>query len=156
MFKQSLITVTLVVFSFGCAHQAAPRKLTAASVTAVRLDEVVRTKCKTVSAVTPVFDFSSSELSAEAKTTLDTVATCFTTGPLKDNNLRLIGFTDPTGTRADNYELGMDRAQSVALFLEKNGMKKAQLIVTSRGEEGASPDSARWPADRIVDLSLAN
>ncbi len=156
MFKQSLITFTLALASFGCAHQTAPRKLTAASFTAVRLDEAVREKCNTASAVTPVFEFSSSELSPEAKTTLDTVATCFTTGPLKDNNLRLIGFTDPRGTKAENYELGLDRAQSVAQFLEKNGMKRSQLIVASRGEEGASPDSARWPADRIVDLSIAN
>ncbi len=156
MIKQSLIALTLALSSFGCAHQATPRKLTSSSITAVRLDEAVRAKCNTSSAVTPVFEFSSSELSPEAKGTLDTVATCFTTGPLKGNNLRLIGFTDPTGTRAANYELGLERAESVALFLEKNGMKRTQLIVTSRGEEGASPDSARWPADRIVDLSIAN
>ncbi len=156
MFKQSLIALTLALTSFSCAHQAAPRKLTPSSMTAVRLDEAVRSKCNTASAVTPVFDFSSSELSAEAKDTLDTVATCFTTGPLAGTNLRLIGFTDPTGTRAANYELGLDRAQAVAAFLEKQGMKRSQLIVASRGEEGASPDAARWPADRIVDLSLSN
>lgn len=155
MIKQSLIALTLALSSFGCAHEA-PRKLTQASVTAVRLDEAIRSKCNTTSAVTPVFEFSSSELSSEAKDTLDTVATCFATGPLKDKSLRVIGFTDPTGTRALNYELGMERAQTVALFLEKHGIKRAQLLVTSRGEEGASPDSARWSADRIVDLSIAN
>ena len=151
----AFIALTLAVSTFGCAHNA-PRKLTTSSMTAVRLDEAIRAKCNTTSSVTPVFDFSSSELSVEAKATLDTVATCFTTGPLKEKNLRLIGFTDPTGTRAANYELGMERAETVALFLEKHGIKRAQLIVSSRGEEGASPDSARWPADRIVDLSVAN
>jgi len=156
LFKQSLIMLTLALSSFGCAHQAGPRKLTADSMTAVRLDEAIRSKCNTTSAVTPVFDFSSSELSGEAKDTLEVVASCFNTGPLKGQHLRLIGFTDPTGTRAANYELGLERAQTVASFLEKHGMKREHLIVSSRGEQGASPDSARWPADRIVDLSIAN
>ena len=106
--------------------------------------------------MTPVFDFSSAELSEEAKDTLETVATCLKTGPLKGSSLRLIGFTDPQGSRSANYELGLERAETVALFLEHNGVKRVQLIVSSRGEEGASPDRARWPADRIVDLRIAN
>lgn len=155
MLKRTLIGLTLAMSTIGCQHKPPMRKLTQASVTAIRLDEAIRVKCDTTSAVTPVFDFSSSELSKEAKGTLDTIATCFTTGHFKGANLRLIGFTDPQGTRSENYELGLERAESVATFLEHNGMKRSQLIVTSRGEEGASPDRARWPADRIVDLSVS-
>lgn len=155
MLKQSLIALTLAVSSFGCAHTA-PRKLTPSSMTAIRLDEAIRSQCHTRSAVTPVFDFSSAELSEEAKDTLESVAICFKSGPLQHHNLRLIGFTDPRGSRAANYELGLERAETVALFLEHNGVRRAQLVVSSRGEEGASPDRARWPADRIVDLSIAN
>ena len=147
----------VLAFSFlGCQHSNAPRKLTPSSMTAVRLDEAIRSKCDTTSAVTPVFEFSSSEVSDEAKGTLDRVAVCFKTGPLKHLGIRLIGFTDPTGTRRENYELGLERAESVALYLEQRGMKRSQIIVSSRGEEGASPDRARWPADRIVDMSIAN
>ncbi len=156
MLKQSLFALTLASFSLGCAHQAPPRKLTPSSMTAVRLDEAIRARCQVNSAVTPVFDFSSTELSGEAKSTLAQVANCFVDGPLKGKGLRLIGFTDPRGTRAENYELGLERAESVARFLENNGVKRGNLAVSSRGEEGASPDSARWPADRIVDLSIAN
>ena len=155
MLKQSLFALTLASFSLGCAHNA-PRKLTQYSMSAIRLDEAIRVKCKINSAVTPVFDFSSSELSEEAKTTLDAIAACFVDGHLKGKNLRLIGFTDPQGTRAENYELGLERAETVARFLERNGVKRTNLIVSSRGEQGASPDPARWPADRIVDLSIAN
>ncbi len=156
MLKKSLIALTLALSSFGCVHSNAPRKLTPESMTAIRLDEAIRGKCNTISSVSPVFDFSSSELSPDAKATLDTIATCFTSGHFKGANLRLIGFTDPRGTRSANYELGLERAESVAIFLEHNGMKRSQLIVTSRGEEGASPDRARWSADRIVDLSVAD
>ena len=155
MLKKSLIGLTLALTSIGCATSSAPRKLTQYSMTAIRLDEAIREKCNTISSVSPVFDFSSSELSPEGKATLDTIATCFSTGHFKDSNLRLIGFTDPQGTRSSNYELGLERAEAVAIFLEHNGVRRSQLIVTSRGEEGASPDKARWPADRIVDLSVA-
>ena len=156
MLKKSLVGLTLALASFGCATSHAPRKLTLESMTSIRLDEVIRSKCNTTSSVSPVFDFSSSQLSPEGKATLDTIAACFTTGHFKGASLKLIGFTDPQGSRSANYELGLERAESVALFLEHNGVKRSQLIVTSRGEEGASPDPARWPADRIVDMSLAN
>lgn len=155
MFKKSLFAVTLASFSIGCAHNPPPRKAPS-TVTSVRLDEAIRSKCKINSGATPVFDFSSSELSPEAKATLDTVASCFTDGQLKGKGLRLIGFTDPLGSRSDNYELGLERAEAVARFLERNGVKRVNMIVSSRGEQGASPDRDRWPADRIVDLSIAN
>ena len=102
----------------GCAHDA-PRKLTPSSMTAVRLDEAIREQCSTRSAVTPVFDFSSTELSANAKETLESVAICFRNGPLMHRSLRLIGFTDPQGSRAANYELGLERAETVALFARR-------------------------------------
>lgn len=157
MLKKSLLFAAACALSMlvGCATpHARARKLTASSMTAVRLDEVIRARCNTSSAVTPVFEFSSSALTDEAKTNLNMVATCFATGPLKNDNLRLVGFTDPQGSRSANYELGLDRAEAVATYLERQGVSRTKLSISSRGEEGASPDPARWPADRIVDLSV--
>ncbi|MDP1823952.1 MAG: OmpA family protein [Archangium sp.] len=156
MLKQSLFALALSFSTLACSHSAMPRKFTPPSMTAIRLDEAIRSKCDTTSSVSPVFDFSSSEVSEETKGTLDSVATCFKSGPLKGKSLRLIGFTDPRGTRAENYELGLERARSVADYLESRGMKRSQIIASSRGEEGASPDKERWSADRIVDMSIAN
>jgi outer membrane protein OmpA-like peptidoglycan-associated protein len=155
--KQFLLSAAVLSLSLiACAPHVPLRVLTQSSMTGVRLDEVIRVKCEVSSSVTPVFEFNSTELSADAKVTLSTIATCFTSGPLGARGLKLVGFTDPRGTAASNYELGLERAQAVSTYLEHQGMKHAQLNVSSRGEEGASPDAARWPADRIVDLSVVN
>lgn len=139
----------------GCAHEK-PRKVTPPSMTAVRLDETIRSRCETATAMTPVFDFNSTQLSAEAQNSLDSIASCLSNGALKDRTMRLIGYTDPVGTKEYNHELGYERADTVASYLESRGVKRTQLVVMSRGEEGASPDPTRWPADRIVDLSIVN
>jgi outer membrane protein OmpA-like peptidoglycan-associated protein len=154
--KTTLVVFTAVIASLGCASSPPMRKVTSSSITAVRLDEVIRTRCNTSSSVTPVFDFSSSSLSAEAKSTLDVVASCLNGGALAKSSVALVGFTDPRGSQEANYELGLDRAQSVAAYLEAQGVAKERLRVSSRGEEGASPDPARWPADRLVDMSVVN
>ena len=139
----------------GCAHEK-PRKVTPPSMTAVRLDETIRSRCESSTAMTPVFDFNSAQLTTEAQSSLDTIASCLANGALKDRTLRLIGYTDPVGSKEFNHELGYERADTVATYLESRGVKRTQLVVMSRGEEGASPDPARWPADRIVDLSIVN
>ncbi|MGV3620235.1 MAG: OmpA family protein [Archangium sp.] len=150
-----LATAAFALAAVGCAHEK-PRKLTPPSMAAIRLDEKIRSSCNSSTSVTPVFDFNSSELSNEAQDSLRLIANCVSTGALKDKTLRVVGYTDPVGTRQDNKELGYDRAESVASYLESHGVSRSQLKVESRGEEGASPDPARWPADRIVDLSVLN
>lgn len=151
----SLAAAAFALVTTGCAHER-PRKLTPPSMTAVRLDETIRSQCDTATSVTPVFDFNSAQLSDDAQRSLNTIATCLSQGALKDKTVRLTGYTDPVGTEDFNYGLGMDRADSVAGYLESRGVKRSQLIVQSRGEEGASPDPERWPADRIVDLAVVN
>lgn len=149
----SLAAAAFALAATGCAHEK-PRKLTPPSMAAIRLDEKIRSTCNATTSVTPVFDFNSAELSNDAQDSLRLIANCFKDGALKDKTLRIVGYTDPVGSRESNKELGYDRAESVATYLEARGMSRSNLKVESRGEEGASPDPARWPADRIVDLSV--
>ena len=155
-FTMSLAAAAFAVTSVGCAHKEKPRKVTPPSMSAIRLDEAIRNSCQTATAMTPVFEFNSTSLSTEAQSSLDTIAACLSNGNLKEKTIRLIGYTDPVGTKEFNHELGYERADTVASYLESRGVKRTQLVVMSRGEEGASPDPERWPADRIVDLSVVN
>lgn len=156
-FTISIAAAAFAVTSLGCAHEAnKPRKVTPPSMSAIRLDEAIRNSCSTATAMTPVFEFNSTQLTTEAQSSLDTIAACLSNGKLKEKTIRLIGYTDPVGTKEFNHELGYERADTVASYLESRGVKRTQLVVMSRGEEGASPDPERWPADRIVDLSVVN
>jgi peptidoglycan-associated lipoprotein len=102
----------------------------------------------------PKFDFDKSTLREADMPVLQKIADCFSTGPLKGAGVLLVGRADPRGTDAYNQALGMRRAQSVAAFLEKNGVKKERIETTSRGElDATGTDEAGWAKDRRVDIS---
>ncbi|HVK87367.1 MAG TPA: OmpA family protein [Kofleriaceae bacterium] len=104
----------------------------------------------------PSFDYDKDELSPEDRQVLDQIATCFTTGALKGKALSLIGRADPRGTEEYNLGLGSRRAATVSSYLERLGVAKAQLGVTTRGAlDATGTDEAGWQKDRRVDLQLA-
>jgi peptidoglycan-associated lipoprotein len=102
----------------------------------------------------PKFDFDKSVLKDEDIPVLTKIAECFSTGPLKDANMLLIGRADPRGSTAYNEALGMRRANSVATFLEDHGVKEDRIEKQSRGEADATgTDEAGWARDRRVDVT---
>ncbi len=102
----------------------------------------------------PKFDFDKANLKPEDMPILEKIAECFSTGPLKDSGVRLVGHTDPRGTQAYNQALGMRRATSVANFLSEHGVKADRIEKTSRGElDATGTDEASWARDRRVDVS---
>ena len=67
------------------------------------------------------------------------------------------GHADERGLSAYNKKLGMRRAQSVASFLEQQGVSRIRMVLTSYGsEKPAVPgvDEASWAKNRRVEVSL--
>jgi peptidoglycan-associated lipoprotein len=101
------------------------------------------------------FAFDSSQLTGFDLRPLDTVARCFTTGPMAGHKLRLVGHADPRGTPEYNMSLGQSRAEAVGGYLTSRGMSRENASATSRGSEDArGTDETGWALDRRVDLLL--
>jgi peptidoglycan-associated lipoprotein len=101
------------------------------------------------------FAFDSSRVRPEDDRTLGAVATCFTTGPLKGRQLRLVGRADPRGDSEYNVVLGQARADAILQFVSSKGLPRTQTASTSRGAMDATgTDAAGWLEDRRVDLVL--
>lgn len=103
----------------------------------------------------PKFAYNEDILEPSDRTTLEQVATCLTSGPLKGQTVRLVGRADPRGTSEYNMGLGTRRANSVTDYLKRLGVEKQQLLVTTRGDlDATGQDEAGWHEDRRVDLEL--
>jgi peptidoglycan-associated lipoprotein len=102
------------------------------------------------------FDFDSAALRPNATNMLQTLATCFETGPLKGRTMQLIGRCDPRGDAEYNMILGEHRAESVRHYIAGRGLAAWQMETTSRGKMDAiGYDEATWALDRRVDVMLA-
>ncbi len=104
---------------------------------------------------TPHFDFDSSNLGAQRS--LDTLATCFISGPMKGRAVHLVGRADPRGTEDYNIALGQRRAGSVEEYLVARGLGKDKVTSMSRGAMDATgSDDSSWAEDRRVDILLGD
>jgi peptidoglycan-associated lipoprotein len=103
------------------------------------------------------FAFDSSSIEADAARSLDALARCFVSGPLKGKGMKLVGHADPRGETEYNFGLGQKRAGSVAEFLAKKGLEKDRLQSSSHGEmEASGVDEEGWARDRRVDVLLSD
>ena len=101
----------------------------------------------------PHFEFDKSDLMPGDLEVLSKIAECFSTGPLKNDNMQLVGRADPRGSTEYNDALGMRRADTVANFLVGKGIASGRIEKTSRGERDATgTDEASWAKDRRVDV----
>ena len=86
---------------------------------------------------------------------LNKVAACFISGPLAGRTMKLVGHSDPQGTREYNKMLGQARADSVARYFDGHGLTKARLKTISRGAmDATSADEGTRPRERGVDIVL--
>jgi peptidoglycan-associated lipoprotein len=89
--------------------------------------------------------------------TLDKLVRCFSSGPLAQRQMRLVGHADPRGSDEYNLVLAGSRADGVRTFLNHRGLRGAQMATSSRGEmEAKGTDETSWAQDRRVDIFLAN
>ena len=79
-----------------------------------------------------------------------------TIGPSKaELTIVIEGHADDRGTREYNLALGQRRAESVADYLESNGINRTRLSIISYGEENpvdASSNEAAWSKNRRVEI----
>jgi peptidoglycan-associated lipoprotein len=103
------------------------------------------------------FPFDSSRLERQDIIPLNSIAVCFTTGPLKSKSMRLVGRADPRGGADYNMTLGQSRADAVEKYLANKGLQKGKAESTSRGAlDATGQDEAGWTHDRRVDVVLGN
>ena len=81
------------------------------------------------------FDTNSYVVKPQFRKTLDSVATVLNTYP--DSTIVVSGHTDTTGTDAINNPLSVNRASSVASYLESQGISTSRI--TSRGYGSKQP-----------------
>jgi peptidoglycan-associated lipoprotein len=102
------------------------------------------------------FTFDSARLASFDSYALDSLATCFTSGPMKGKKLSLVGHADPRGTPDYNVTLGQSRADAVAGYLKVKGLEASNVLTTSRGAMDATGrEETGWAHDRRVDVTLA-
>ena len=141
--------------SASVAAAAAP-KLDTKSPTSgsVHIDDKILKACGDIP--TAHFAFDSASIGPDAQATLDALARCFVTGPLKGHGMHLVGHADPRGETEYNLALGQKRAGSVAEYLATKGLEKSRVQTLSKGAfEATGTDEEGWARDRKVDVSLA-
>jgi peptidoglycan-associated lipoprotein len=130
---------------------APPNTPTASAIT---IDDAILKACG-IEAPKAHFAFDSANVQSQDTGTLEKVARCFTSGPLKGRTLKVVGHADPRGETEYNFVLGNSRADAVGGFMRSKGMDNAKIATSSRGELDASgSDESGWARDRRVDLLL--
>jgi peptidoglycan-associated lipoprotein len=121
---------------------------------AVRISDEIVKACG-ISAPDAYFAFDSAHVQAPDAKVLDQVVTCFTTGPLRGRQLKLVGHADPRGGSDYNVTLGQSRADAVGGYMIGKGMDKGKTESSSRGAMDATgTDEPSWARDRRVDVML--
>ncbi len=153
---------------FGCAHdegQNAPQAAvgqtyesagnTGSDVTEVSVAGALRDACE-MHDVQSFFAFDSVKLH-DTSGMLSTLANCLSSGALKGRNIRIVGHADSIGTDKYNKDLSKSRADTVAMYLEQNGVAKDKVITHADGREYAvGKDDEGRKVDRRVDIQLAD
>lgn len=122
----------------------------------INISEDIRKACG-ISDAEAFFAYDSANVRSQDQAILHKLATCFSTGPLKGKQMRLVGHADPRGDEEYNMSLGNRRADNVKDAIVKAGLASAQVATTSRGEMDATgTDEASWEKDRRVDVMLGS
>jgi peptidoglycan-associated lipoprotein len=122
----------------------------------ISIDDAILKACG-IAAPKAHFAFDSANVQSQDTSTLDQVARCFISGPLKGRTLKLVGHADPRGETEYNFVLGNSRADAVGGFMRSKGMDNAKIATSSRGElDATGVDEPGWARDRRVDLLLGN
>lgn len=120
----------------------------------INISDEIKKACG-ISDAEAFFAYDSANIREQDKAVLSKLATCFTTGPLKGREMRLVGHADNRGEEDYNMLLGQRRADNVKGAVVNAGMTAAKTLTTSRGELDASGgDEPGWAKDRRVDVVL--
>jgi outer membrane protein OmpA-like peptidoglycan-associated protein len=101
------------------------------------------------------FRTESSELTEESRALVPTVLRAVK--ERKAAEVTVIGHTDTTGTSANNYKLGLERANTVRALLLKTGLDASSVEVESHGEADPvrkTPNNTAEPLNRRVEITI--
>jgi peptidoglycan-associated lipoprotein len=120
----------------------------------INISDEIRKACG-ITDTEAFFAYDSANVRAQDKAVLKKLADCFSTGPLKGRELRLVGHADPRGDEEYNMVLGGRRADNVKTAIAAQGLSAAKIATTSRGKlDATGSDEAGWAKDRRVDVVL--
>jgi len=101
------------------------------------------------------FAYDSANVRPQDKAVLKKLADCFSTGPLKGREMRLVGHADPRGDEEYNMVLGGRRADNIKSAIAGQGLSAGKMATTSRGKlDATGTDEPSWAKDRRVDVVL--
>ncbi len=133
-------------------HPSVPREPPAPTTMAVHISPDIVQACH-LSDPDSYFAFDSSRLTDPDMRILNELATCFMSGPLQGQKMKLVGRADPRGGEEYNMTLGQHRADSVVAYLASRGLAKTFMESTSRGKlDAVGTDEPTWAHDRRVDI----
>jgi peptidoglycan-associated lipoprotein len=122
----------------------------------INISDEIKKACG-ISDAEAFFAYDSANIRPQDKAVLQKLATCFTTGPLKGREMRLVGHADNRGEEDYNMLLGQKRADNVKTAIVTAGMTAAKALTTSRGElDATGSDESTWSKDRRVDIVLGS
>jgi outer membrane protein OmpA-like peptidoglycan-associated protein len=102
----------------------------------------------------PYFDTAKAKPKTASDPTMQTLAECMISGPLRGKSIVLVGHTDPRGPAAYNERLGAKRAKDVRDYLIDHGVVADRVTIETAGERTASGDPKDWATDRRVEVRL--
>ena len=135
------------------AEAAARERARADSIAAAEARRVAEAR-SALSAVI-YFDFDQSELTDEARSTLDAKIPVLTANP--ELRLLIVGHTDERGSDEYNLALGQRRAASARRYLSQRGIAADRIEITSRGEEepaAMGSDESAWQQNRRDEFQI--
>jgi len=122
----------------------------------INISDEIKKACG-ISDADAFFAFDSANIRDQDHKVLGALASCFSTGPLKGREMRLVGHADPRGEPEYNIVLGGRRADNVKGFIVQKGLDSGRVNTTSRGEMDATgTEEASWARDRRVDVVLGD
>jgi outer membrane protein OmpA-like peptidoglycan-associated protein len=101
------------------------------------------------------FRVDTSDLTEESRAILPDVMSAVAARKVPE--VTVIGHTDTTGSTASNYQLGLQRAQTVRDLLRKAGLDTSMIEVSSHGEADllqSTPDNTAEPRNRRVEITI--
>lgn len=139
----------------GAGLNAAPGK-----VYAVSNEQIQKDFSGAISAQPPMpksfllyFETGGTKLTPESEALIKDILASLKDRPAPD--ISVIGHTDTVGDANTNEQLGLDRAQYVAKWLETAGVHAVEVAVTSHGERNLlvkTPDDTPEPRNRNVEV----
>jgi peptidoglycan-associated lipoprotein len=120
----------------------------------INISDEIRKACG-ITDTEAFFAYDSANVRPQDRGVLKKLADCFSTGPLKGRELRLVGHADPRGEEEYNMVLGGRRADNVKTAIAAQGLSAAKIATTSRGKlDATGTDESSWAKDRRVDVVL--